>query len=109
MKIEDMDIWETAVRLSVSIYRELADLRDYDFKKQITRAGLSITRNIAEGFEHASDGDTTDSLRFARRSCVELRQHTHTGIEAGYIAKDVGKLWICESDNIATMLARRNR
>ena len=48
MKFEDMDVWKEAARLSVSVYRELAELRDYGFRDQITRSGLSIPSNIAE-------------------------------------------------------------
>ena len=52
MKFEDMDVWKKSTRLSVSIYKELSVLKDYGFKDQITRSGLSIPSNIAEGFGH---------------------------------------------------------
>ena len=47
MNFEDMDVWKRASRLSVSIYKELSFLKDYGFKDQITRSGLSIPSNIA--------------------------------------------------------------
>ena len=55
MKFEDMDVWKKSKKLSVSIYRELSALKDYGFKDQITRSGLSIPSNIAEGFGRSSD------------------------------------------------------
>jgi len=43
--------------LSVDIYLHLADLKGFGFKGQITRSGLSIPNNIAEGFGRATDKD----------------------------------------------------
>ncbi len=73
MKFEDMDVWKRASMLSVSIYRELHDLKDYGFKDQITRSDLSIPSNIAEGFGRATDRDKRNFLNYAKGSCAELR------------------------------------
>ena len=62
MKFEDMDVWKRSSRLSVSIYRELVDLRDHSFKDQITRSGLSIPSNIAEGIGRSTDKDKRNFL-----------------------------------------------
>jgi four helix bundle protein len=51
MRFEDLEIWKRAARLSADIYRQLVDLKDYGFKDQITRSGLSVPSNTAEGFE----------------------------------------------------------
>lgn len=47
MNFEDLEIWKRSKDLSVDIYRKLRALRDYGFKDQITRAGLSVPSNIA--------------------------------------------------------------
>ena len=54
MRFEDLDVWKRAARLSADIYRQLRELKDYGFKDQITRSGLSVPSNIAEGFERES-------------------------------------------------------
>jgi len=46
MRFEDLDVWKRAARLSANIYRALSSLKDYGFKDQITRSGLSISCNI---------------------------------------------------------------
>ena len=51
MKFEDLKVWRKAARLSAEIYKKLKDLKDFGFKDQITRSGLSVPGNIAEGFE----------------------------------------------------------
>jgi four helix bundle protein len=45
MRFEDLEVWKRAARLSADIYKELSGLRDYGFKDQITRSGLSIPSN----------------------------------------------------------------
>ncbi len=42
---------ETLTRLSADIYKELLKIKDSDYRDQITRSGLSIPSNIAEGYE----------------------------------------------------------
>ena len=104
MKFEDMDVWKRSSRLSVEIYRHLAGLKDFGFKDQITRSGLSIPSNIAEGFGRATDKDKSNFLNYAKGSCAELRTQIYIGIEIGYIARDVGKIWIKETKGISSML-----
>lgn len=52
---EDLEVWKEAVRIGVEIYR-LADLsplkNDYKSRDQIIGAAISISNNIAEGFEY---------------------------------------------------------
>ena len=45
MKFEDLEVWKRAARLSSDIYRQLSNLKDYGFKDQITRSGLSVPSN----------------------------------------------------------------
>ena len=104
MRFEDMDVWKRSTRLSIAIYKELAKLRDVGFKDQITRSGLSIPSNIAEGFGRASDKDKRNFINYAKGSCAELRTQIYIGSEIGYIEKNLGKTWIVESEEISLML-----
>ena len=70
MRFEDMDVWKRSVGLSIAIYKELAKLRDFGFKDQITRSGLSIPSNIAEGFGRASDKDKRNFINYTKGSCA---------------------------------------
>ena len=42
MKCENLDVWKKSAALSADIYLNLADLKDFGFKDQLTRASLSI-------------------------------------------------------------------
>jgi len=104
MSFEDLDVWKRSARLSADIYRALADLKDYGFKDQITRSGLSIPSNIAEGMERSSDKEKERFLDIAKASCAELRTQTYIGMDIEYIDREVGKQWIIESKEISAML-----
>jgi four helix bundle protein len=105
MKFEDLEVWKRAARLSSDIYIQLRDLRDFGFKDQITRSGLSIPSNIAEGFERESQKENITFLSYAKGSCGELRCQTYIAMDIEYIPKDVGKKWIREATEISAMLS----
>ena len=109
MPFEDLEVWKRAVRLSADMYKGLRDLRDYGFKDQITRAGLSVASNIAEGMERESNADKARYLTIARGSCGEVRTQVYIGIDVGYIDKDMGQRWIDESREISAMLVGLQR
>ncbi len=104
MRFEDLDVWKRAVKLSANIYKELRCLKDYGFKDQITRSGLSIPSNIAEGFERISSRESVNFLSYAKGSCGELRTQIYIGIETQYINKNKGDEWLQEVNEISAML-----
>jgi len=104
LRFEDLDVWKRAAALSANIYRRLKDLRDFGLRDQITRSGLSIPSNIAEGFERESQKEALTFLSYAKGSCGELRTQIHIGIQIGYIPSHTGKAWMDESIEIASMI-----
>ena len=56
-KFEDLLVWEKSVDLTIHIHSSLEFINDFGLKNQIQRASLSISNNIAEGFERGSDRD----------------------------------------------------
>jgi four helix bundle protein len=105
MRFENLDVWKRSTILSANIYRELKHLKDYGFKDQITRSGLSIPSNIAEGFERESHKESVTFLSYAKGSCGELRTQIYIGMDIGYIEKDIGKQWLGEAQEISSMLS----
>lgn len=101
---EDLLVWKRSARLSSEIYKELCELKDFGFKDQITRAGLSIPSNIAEGYERRSKKEFLNFLSYSKGSCGELRTQIYIGIDIGYINKEAGKKWQKESMIISKML-----
>ena len=59
-RFEDLPVWKAAMRLGIDIYaltKDSAFRTDGDLRDQIRRAVLSISNNIAEGFERGSTAE----------------------------------------------------
>jgi four helix bundle protein len=91
LRFEDLEVWKRSARLSADIYKELSGLKDYGFKDQITRSGLSIPSNIAEGMERVSRAECVKFLLYSKGSCGELRTQIYIGMDIAYIEKETGK------------------
>lgn len=103
-RFEELDVWKRSARLSADLYRHLANLKDYGFRDQITRAGLSVPSNIAEGYERTSDKELANFLNYAKGSAGEMRTQIYIGMEIGYIDQEKGKNWLQETEEISRML-----
>ena len=104
MRFEDLDVWKRAARLSVEVYNVLGSFKIYSFRDQITRSALSISSNIAEGFERESKKECIQFLSYARGSCGEMRSQIYIGRNAKFIDKETGKRWIAEAIEISSMI-----
>ncbi len=101
---EQLEVWQRAHALSIDVYRQLADCRDWGFKDQITRAANSIADNIAEGAERSGKGEFKQFLSFAKGSAGEARSQMLRAVALGYITEDRGKASIDELRRISRML-----
>ncbi|MCC7487970.1 MAG: four helix bundle protein [Burkholderiales bacterium] len=106
---EDLEVWKRAVALSVEVYEELRESKDYGFRDQITRSALSIASNIAEGMERETKADKTRYLTIAKGSCGELRTQATIGVRIGYISANAGERWVGQTRGISAMLVGLRR
>ncbi|MBW5798975.1 four helix bundle protein [Halomonas elongata] len=104
MNFERLEVWKRSARLSAELYKALVNLRDFGFRDQITRSGLSIPSNIAEGMSRRTKKDKSHFLVVARGSCSELRTQVYIGMDIGYIGEQQGRLWLQETREISSML-----
>ncbi len=70
---EDLVVWQLAIELAAEIYRHFEPTRDFTLKNQIQRAAISISSNIAEGYERGSNKEFVQFLYYAKGSCGEVR------------------------------------
>ncbi len=103
-RFEDLEVWKKAIRLSVDLYKSLSSVKDFGFHNQITRAGLSIPSNIAEGYERGSNKELANFLNYAKGSAGELRTQIYIGMEIGHIDCQTGDRWLREVEEISKML-----
>jgi len=104
MNFENLDVWKRSARLSVDIYRFTADIKDYGFRDQLTRSGLSVPSNIAEGVCRESYKEKSRFIDIARASLAEARTQIYIGTEIGYLNKSTSQQWIIETKELAAML-----
>lgn len=84
-RFEDIMAWQKGQDLAVSIYSLFRDPRDFGFRDQICRAAVSVSNNIAEGFDRRSDAEFIRFLNIARSSCNEVKSMVYLGERLGYL------------------------
>ncbi len=73
---EDLPVWQVAADLAAKMFEwtQLASFRGKgDLANQLQRAALSISNNIAEGFERGTTKELLNYLYIARGSAGEVR------------------------------------
>lgn len=89
-RFEEIEAWQKSRELTRRIYQITAKVnfsRDFTLKDQIKRAAISITSNIAEGFERGGNREFIQFLAIAKGSASELKSQLYTALDAGYIDK----------------------
>ncbi len=79
-RFEDLPVWNEAIDLALEVFQlaatgrlnDLGDLRD-----QIERSAISVSNNIAEGFERGTNNELIHFLYTARGSAGEVRSMLH--------------------------------
>ena len=90
-KFEDLPVWKSAKDLAVKIYQTTKNQkfrRDYSLVDQIRRASISVSSNIAEGFERGSRKEFVHFLYIAKGSLGEVRSQLQVRSEVGYIDQE---------------------
>lgn len=88
---EDINSWQRARVLNKRIYT-LTDTdlfkKDFDLARQIRRSSVSISSNIAEGFERHTDKEFKHFLFIAKGSAGEVRSQLYLALDLNYITKE---------------------
>lgn len=87
---EDLFIWQKAVEFARDIYilTERDGLKtDFGLKGQMRNASVSISNNIAEGFERRSRKEYLNFLNIAKGSAGEIRSQLYVAHLVGYISE----------------------
>jgi len=88
---EDLWVWQKGIALVKQIYLLTANgklNRDFGLRDQLQRAAVSISTNIAEGFERSSRREYVRFLLIAKGSAGEVRSLLRVALEVGYIDQE---------------------
>ncbi len=101
---EDILAWQKAQDLAVIIYLLLALSKDYKFKVQICDAVISISNNIAEGFERSSDADFSRFLIYALGSASEVKSMLYLAVRLKYISSEQQLHTIAQTTEVSKII-----
>ena len=79
-RFEELPVWNSAIDLARRVYALTRDrffTQPGDLRSQLRRAALSVSNNIAEGFERGSTAELLAFLYISRGSAGEVRSMLH--------------------------------
>ena len=97
-RFEDLPVWQSAIELAKRVYDLTRDRffdRAGDLRGQMRRASLSVSNNIAEGFERGTTAELLAFLYISRGSCGETRSmllFTERFSEAEHLKSEISEL-----------------
>ena len=74
-------------RLVYSVTRQVKFAKDFSLVDQIRRAVISVTSNIAEGFDAQSNAEFIRFLKYSRRSVSEIKNQLYVALDEQYITE----------------------
>ena len=83
-RFEDLPVWQSAMDLGLRIYQLTTDSsfnQRGDLADQLRRAALSVSSNIAEGFERGTTPELLMFLYIARGSAGEVRSQLRFALQ----------------------------
>ena|SRR2546426_8664153 len=89
-RFEDIASWQKGRELTRLIYRASKSgefAKDFALRDQIRKACLSVTSNIAEGFERGGDKEFVQFLSNAKGSSGEIRSQLYVAMDELYITE----------------------
>jgi four helix bundle protein len=103
-KFEDIVAWQKSQELAVVLYVSLKDCKDFSFKDQILRAVVSISNNIAEGFDRDTDKELIRFLYIAKGSSAEVRSMLYLAKNLEYLEENTLNSAMLLTQEISKML-----
>lgn len=87
----DLDAWREGHKLVLTVYSSIKNFPDnekFNLSNQITRAVVSITSNVAEGFSRGGSKEKIQFYRMALGSLTELQNQILIARDLHYINSD---------------------
>ena len=84
----DIEAWQQARGLTNGIYtvtKERTFSKDFELRKQIRSASVSVMSNIAEGFERNGTAEFVQVLSIAKGSTAEVASQLFVALDQCYI------------------------
>lgn len=103
-RFEDIIAWQKAQDLAVDVYSVFGKSKDFGFHDQIQRAAISISNNIAEGFDRSGDKEFLRFLYIALASCSEVKSMLYLSEKLGFTTQEQTENLINKSNEISKII-----
>ena len=103
-RFEDIIAWQKSQEWAVSIYKLFDSRKDFYFKNQICGAVVSISNNIAEGFDRSSNPDFIRFLYYSIASCSEVKSMLYLAEKLSYISHEELVINLEKGDEISKII-----
>lgn len=104
-KFEDLQVWQKAQEFYLELDAVFGKSKEFFFRDQILRVGLSISNNIAEGYERMSDKEFRYFLFVSKGSVGEVRSMLYLAHKKGDLDVEKRNDLLLKSEEISKMLA----
>jgi four helix bundle protein len=101
---EDLEVWKMSRELVKFIYSDFIKCRDFTFRDQISRAGISSMNNISEGFCRSSDTEFRHFLNISKGSVGEVKSMYYIAEDLKYVHEETA----LERRNLAQRIINGN-
>ena len=85
---KELEVWQLARELTKDIYLQTSSLyfkKDYSLIDQIRRASISVSSNIAEGYDRNNPKEFRRFLSFSKASAAEVQSQLILANDLAYI------------------------
>ena len=101
---EDVIAWQKAQEIAVMIYTNFKTSSDWDFRNQICRASVSISNNIAEGFDRGTKPEFRRFLYISLASTSEVKSMLYLAKRLTYTNDENFDKLISQAEEISRII-----
>ncbi len=88
------------------VYELFRQCKDWGFRGQSQEAAVSVSSNIAEGYERSSNVEFIRFLDISRGSCGEVRSQLHVAVRIKLVAEESAASVIADAKRLSKRIAR---
>ncbi len=101
---EEIVAWQKAQDLAVEIYKVFSSNKDFGFLNQIRDAVVSISNNIAEGYERSSTADFSRFLYYSLGSSSEVKSMVYLAQRLNYINEEQKNYLVNQTSEVSRII-----
>lgn len=104
----ELDVWRKSIDFATTVYATTAEFpqsEQYGLVRQLRRAAVSISANIAEGSGRTSDRDFARFIEIAYGSLMETVSHLCISLKQDFLQRNNFDSLTVQADELARMLS----